>query len=186
MTILYLIRHGETDWNVERRWQGHADIPLNERGRQQATQIAQQLAGAGLAAIYSSDLQRALDTAKELSRTTGLPVHTDKRLREINQGEWQGLLAEEVQARHGEILRLSRLDPLDAAPPGGETVKQVRDRVIAAIEEIHRNHPHQRVAIVSHGFSLALVRVHYQGYPMSEVWNMIPKNDQWLELELNP
>jgi broad specificity phosphatase PhoE len=185
MTYLYLIRHGETDWNVEGRWQGHADVPLNERGHQQAAQIAQDLAGAGLAAIYSSDLQRALDTARVLSATTGLPVQTDPRLREINQGEWQGLLAEEVEARYGEMLRRRRLNPLDAAPPGGETVKQVRDRVVSAIEAICRNHPFERVAVVSHGFALALVRVHYQGYPLPEVWKLIPSNDQWLELELN-
>ena len=184
MTYLYLIRHGETDWNVEGRWQGHADVPLNERGLQQAAHIAQQLSRAGLAAIYSSDLQRALDTARALSAATRLPVQTDPRLREINQGEWQGLLAEEVEARYGEILRLRRLDPLDAGPPGGETVKQVLDRVIAAIEEIRRKHPLERVAVVSHGFALALVRVHYQDYPLNEVWKLIPPNDQWLEMEL--
>jgi len=184
MTYLYLIRHGETDWNVERRWQGHADVPLNERGLQQSAHIAQQLAGAGLTAIYSSDLQRALDTARALSAATGLPVQTDPRLREINQGEWQGLLAEDVEARYGDILRRRRLNPLDAGPPGGETVKQVLDRVIAAIDEIRRHHPLERVAVVSHGFALALVRVHYQDYPFSEVWKLIPPNDQWLEMQL--
>jgi broad specificity phosphatase PhoE len=184
MTTLYLIRHGETDWNVEGRWQGHADVPLNKRGLQQAAQIAQQLAGAGLAAIYSSDLQRAQATAQALSAASGLPVQTDPRLREINQGEWQGLLAEEVEARYGEILRLRRLDPLEAGPPGGETVKQVLERVIAAIEDIRNNHPLERVAVVSHGFALALVRVHYQGHPINDVWKLIPPNDQWLEMEL--
>ena len=77
MTTLYLIRHGETDWNVEGRWQGHADVPLNEHGRQQAIQISQQLAGVGLAAIYSSDLQRAQETAQALSAVTGLGVRTE-------------------------------------------------------------------------------------------------------------
>jgi len=184
MTHLYLIRHGETDWNVEGRWQGHADVPLNERGLQQAAQIAQKLTGAGLAAIYSSDLQRAQETAQAISAATRLPVQTDPRLREINQGEWQGLLAEEVEARYGDILRRRRLDPLDTGPPGGETVKQVLGRVIAAIDEIRRHHPLERVAVVSHGFALALVRVHYQDYPFSEVWKLIPPNDQWLEIEL--
>lgn len=184
MTILYLIRHGETDWNVEKRWQGHADVPLNERGRQQAIHIAQQLAGVGLAAIYSSDLQRAVETAQALSATTHLVVQIDPRLREIDQGDWQGLLAEEVEARYGDILRQRRLEPLDISPPGGETVRQVRDRVLAAIEDIRRSYPQQKVAIVSHGFALALARVHYQGYPINDVWKLIPPNDQWLEISL--
>lgn len=185
MTHLYLIRHGQTDWNIEGRWQGHADVPLNEHGHQQAACIAQALAAVGLSAIYSSDLQRALDTAKAISTTTGLPVMVDPRLREIHQGEWQGMLADEIETRYREMLLHRRVDPLDAAPPGGETVKQVRDRVISAIEEIRQNHPLEKVAVVSHGFALALVRVHYQGYPLQQVWNLIPPNDQWLEIELN-
>ena len=89
-----------------------------------------------------------------------------------------------MEARYGELLRLRSSNPLDAAPPGGETVRQVRDRVVAAIDEIRSNHPQERVAVVSHGFALALVRVHYQGRPINEVWKLIPPNDEWLEMEL--
>jgi broad specificity phosphatase PhoE len=185
MTHLYLVRHGQTDWNLEGRWQGHADVPLNMQGRQQAVQIASALADTGLAAIYSSDLQRALDTAQVIAAATGLQVRIDPRLREINQGEWQGMLATDIEARYGELLRQRKVNPLSVAPPGGESVQQVRDRVVAAIEAIRQHHPHQRVAVVSHGFALAMVQMHYLNYPLSQVWSLIPPNDRWVELQLN-
>jgi broad specificity phosphatase PhoE len=185
MTHLYLIRHGQTDWNIEGRWQGHADVPLNNRGREQAAQIASSLAGVGLKAIYSSDLIRASDTAEALASTTGLTVRYDKRLREIHQGEWQGLLVTEIQARYGEQFHRRRENPLTVAPPGGETVLQVRERVVSAVEDIGRKHPFERVALVSHGFALAVIQVHYLERPIGEVWSMIPNNDEWRELEIS-
>jgi broad specificity phosphatase PhoE len=88
MTCLLLIRHGETDWNIEGRWQGQADVPLNQRGRQQAIDIARSLCHSDIHAIYSSDLQRAWHTAQVLARLKKLPIQPDTRLREIHQGEW--------------------------------------------------------------------------------------------------
>ena len=96
MTTLYLIRHGETPWNVEGRYQGQLDPPLNENGRRQAQTTAAQLALMGFEAIYSSDLARAQQTAKALVEKTSLPLQLDPRLREIDQGEWQGILIGEL------------------------------------------------------------------------------------------
>ena len=182
MTHLYLIRHGQTDWNIEGRWQGQADVPLNPRGREQAAKIAQELAKEGIKAIYSSDLSRARQTAEAISATTGLPIHLDPRLREIHQGEWQGMLVSEIQARYSQEFRRRRENPLTVAPPGGETVIQVKERVVATIEDIAHRHPAERVAVVSHGFALAVIQVHYLGRPIKEVWEMIPENDEWREL----
>lgn len=184
MTRIYLVRHGQTDWNVEGRWQGHADVPLNATGMEQAREIARQLASEQLEAIYSSDLQRARQTAEALSKRTGLPVRLDARLREIHQGEWQGLLATEIEARYEEAFQRRRNDPYNIAPPGGETVEQVRQRVVQAFEEIIARHPRQHVAVVSHGFSLAVAQVHYQGLPIQQAWELIPANDEWRVLEV--
>ena len=184
MTYLYLVRHGQTDWNIEDRWQGQIDVPLNARGRQQAEQVAAELAGEGISAIYASDLQRASQTAKALSRLTGLPVTDDPRLREINQGAWQGLLSWEVEARYADLLCQRGGSPLAIAAPGGETVLQVRQRLLAAVAEIVSRHPAQRVALVSHGFALAVLYVHYMGFPLESVWDYIPENDQWRVLEV--
>lgn len=176
MTRLILIRHGETDWNVEGRWQGQADVPLNERGRQQSEAVAELLRDVPIEAIYASDLQRAYETARAIARVKGLPIQTDPRLREIHQGEWQGLLATEIKAKYAEQFERRQRDPLHIAPPGGETVAQVRERVTAAVEEIIRKHPHGTVVIVSHGFALALVLVHFQQRPVDQVWHLIPEN----------
>ena len=102
MTYLYLVRHGQTDWNIEDRCRG-IDVPCDARGRQQAEQVAAELAGEGISAIYApATCQRASQTAKALSALTGLPVTDDPRLREINQGTWQGLLSWEVEARYAQ------------------------------------------------------------------------------------
>jgi alpha-ribazole phosphatase len=182
MTHLYLVRHGQTDWNVEGRWQGQADVPLNARGRQQAAQVARALSKLGLVAIYSSDLLRARETADTLAALTGLEVQLDPRLREIHQGQWQGMLVTEIQERYGEAFQRRKDDPLNVAPPGGETVLQVKERVVDAIEDIIQQHPQERVAVVSHGFALAVIQVHYQNRPVTDAWKMIPENDEWREL----
>ncbi len=185
MTRLVLIRHGQTDWNVEGRWQGQADVPLNAHGLEQAQAIAKKVASSELQAIYSSDLQRARRTAEELSKLTGLEVRLDARLREIHQGEWQGMLVGEIQSRYKEAFLMRQKNPLTVSPPGGETVKQVKERVLSAIQDILHCYPHGRVAVVSHGFALAVMRVHFLGKPIDQVWKMIPENDEVLELEVD-
>jgi broad specificity phosphatase PhoE len=184
MARLILIRHGETDWNVEGRWQGHADVPLNARGRAQAESIAQSLTGAGLAAIYASDLERAWETAEPLARAAGLEVRQDPRLREIDQGEWQGLLVTEIQARYADEFRRRRENPLEVAPPGGETAAQVRDRVLAAVQDVLRAHPGQNVAIVSHGLAVAVILAHFRKAPVEKIWELVPENGEIAVVDL--
>src|SRR5947199_3660663 len=99
MATLLLIRHGETDWNAEHRWQGHADVPLNARGREQAKALAEELAPEGIDAIYASDLSRARDTAEIVGERLGVPVVLDPDLREIDVGSREGLTGEEVGER---------------------------------------------------------------------------------------
>ncbi len=185
MTNLIMIRHGETDWNVEGRWQGQADVALNERGRAQAAKTAKELKNVPINAIYSSDLIRALETAQEISKVTGLPVQVDRRLREIHQGDWQGMLVTDIKARYADHFERRRLDPLNIAPPGGETVAQVASRVLAAVHEIVSKHPSETIAIVSHGFALAVILAEYQGRPLDDVWKLIPDNGVWQRIEIN-
>jgi broad specificity phosphatase PhoE len=184
MTRLILIRHGETDWNVEGRWQGQADVPLNARGRGQAAQLAHSLADIGISVIVSSDLSRATQTAEELARVTGLSIHIDPRLREIHQGEWQGQLISKIQAKYAEAYRQRQENPADVAPPGGETSAQVLGRALGAVEEIRLKYPNDTVAVVSHGYAIALLIAHYRRLPIEQAWELIPANGGWQELQI--
>ncbi len=178
MTKLVLIRHGETDWNLEGRYQGQSDIPLNANGMLQAKELAEMLRAQHFDAIYSSDLLRARLTAEILARTTGAPLHVDPRLREINQGQWEGMLFSEIRQRYPELIAQRRNDPLSVIPPGGESIEQVRERVLAALKAIVTAHPDGEVAIVSHGLALAIIKVHLSDLPISNVWDQIPENAQ--------
>lgn len=181
MTHLILIRHGQTDWNAESRWQGQADVPINAHGLEQALRLASELAGAGIQAVYASDMQRALQTVEPLARLTGLPVCIDPRLREIHVGDWQGLLVSDIVARYGELFHSRKANPSAFAPPGGETLKQVQQRAYKVLDEILEQHPHDTVAIVGHGFVIALLRLRLEHQPVENVWQLVPKSGQWLE-----
>lgn len=176
MTDLLLIRHGETDWNLEGRYQGQSDVPLNEEGLKQARDLAQRLQHYPLDAIFSSDLKRAQKTAEILRDVSKAPLYLDPRLREIHQGEWEGMLFSDIRSRYAEAFEERLNDPLQVAPPGGETVGELRRRVLDAIDDIIIRYPHGLVAIVSHGLSLAIIKVHFNNIAIENVWDYIPDN----------
>jgi broad specificity phosphatase PhoE len=156
VAILLLVRHGETDWNRERRWQGHADRPLNEAGRAQARELADRLAADHPpAAIHSSDLVRARETAEIVADRLGLPVRVDARLREVDVGEWSGLTLAEVEERYPEGLR-RRLE----GGPGwerGETYEAMGERVLEALHEIAAEAHDGGALVVTHGGAMRAV-----------------------------
>lgn len=176
MTTLILIRHGETDWNTEGRYTGQSDIPLNTRGLQQAETLAKKLNVDAIDVIYSSDLQRASETAKRLRDKVDIPLFLDARLREIHQGEWEGLHFDEIYTRYRQAWEQRKNAPLEVAPPGGETVGEVRQRVLEVIREIIDQHPEETIAIVSHGLCLAIIQVEANGLPIETVWDHFPAN----------
>jgi broad specificity phosphatase PhoE len=142
VTELLLVRHGETEWNRQLRWQGHADPPLNETGRAQARELAQALAHDRIDAVYSSDLRRAAETAEAIAVPRGLPVYLDPGLREIDVGGREGLTREEVEARFPD----GRWD--------GESHAAHAERVLAALTRIAARYPNGRVLVVGHGGTL--------------------------------
>ena len=139
-TRLILIRHGETDWNVEGRYQGQADPPLNQQGLAQACQLAQKLRDVGLDVLYSSPLRRALQTAQILAEALDIPLHTEPRLMEIHQGEWQTLLYTEIAARYPELFDRWQTEPWTVTILGGENIAQVQERVYVAVDDILSRH----------------------------------------------
>lgn len=176
MTELWLVRHGQTDWNREGRYQGQADLPLNATGLAQARALAERLDGEHFDAIYASPLQRALRTAMILAARLGLEVRLDPRLREINQGEWQGMLVSDIAARYAGELAQREVDPLNVRAPGGESVPEVAVRMWAAADDIARAYPAGRVLVVSHGLALATLVARGRGIPLEQVYTLIPDN----------
>ena len=176
MTQLWLVRHGQTDWNQQGRYQGQADMPLNEAGIRQAEEAAAQVAHLPISAIYTSDLVRARRTAEIIAARLGLPLQQDTRLREIHQGEWQGLLVSEIATRYASEISRFRASPMTARAPGGETVAEVADRLWSAADEIARRHAGQQVLVVSHGLALATLIARARRVPLEQVYTLIPEN----------
>ena len=154
-TRVLAMRHGETAWNVDTRIQGKLDIGLNEKGRSQAERLgaalAKNQAHEPIAAIYSSDLWRAYDTALAISKATGVPVVTDEGLRERGFGVFEGKTYAEIESDWPEMaLRWRQRDP-DFHPEGGESLTLFRDRVLTASQALTARHPGEQIAIVAHG-----------------------------------
>jgi broad specificity phosphatase PhoE len=149
MTELLLVRHGETDWNRDNRFQGHADPPLNDLGHEQAAELAAALAGEELTAVYSSPLRRALETADPLAAPRGFAAVPVEGLQEVDVGSWEGLTRAEVEARFPEQFR--RWLAHGQGWTDGETYEQMGERVIASLRELANRHQGDRIAAVTHG-----------------------------------
>jgi len=164
VTRLLIARHGETDWNREGRWQGYEQQPLNELGRRQAAALAARLAGEGVEALYSSDLERALQTAQAVARACGLTVQTDPRLREIDVGDWQGRSREELIETDPEAHRAWEQGELSAYP-GGESFTQLRVRTAEVFAEIAQANAGRTAAVVCHGGSIRSIVAEWLAMP---------------------
>lgn len=155
MTEIWFIRHGETDWNRQRRLQGWQDIPLNEFGVNQASLLAARMRAEArstpIHAIYSSDLQRAHDTAAAIAAATGAPLTTHTGLRERGFGLFEGRTYAEIEQRWPEESARWRKREPAWAPQGGESLLQVRERLTRTLHELVARHPGQQVALVAHG-----------------------------------
>jgi len=148
---VWLIRHGESVWNAEGRWQGQADPRLSARGEQQARRLAERLAGERFALLVASDLVRARQTAEALAARWEMPLRLEPRLREIDAGRWQGLTHPEIEARDRQALARFRSGDPDARAGGGESRREAATRARAALEALVRETGGARVAVVTHG-----------------------------------
>jgi alpha-ribazole phosphatase len=148
---LLIARHGQTNHNLDRRYQGSTDTPLNKTGFKQANQLAKRLVDEKLDAVYSSDLRRSIQTAERITEKYKLQINKDQRLREISFGEWEGMSYNEIQAQSPHLLERWMSDPANISPPKGETLTQLAERVKSALDEIKFQHVEQTVLLVTHG-----------------------------------
>ena len=154
MTTLLLVRHGETDWNRDGRWQGHSDTQLNEAGREQARRVAAELDGVD--AVYASDLARAAETAEIIAAELGLPVRLDARLRERSFGAWEGLTADEIEAGFRD-QHLRWLAGEGAGADDAEPFDAFAARVRSFLEDVVDAHRDETVLLVAHGGSIRVI-----------------------------
>lgn len=156
-TELILIRHGETDWNRELRFQGHIDVPLNDTGHEQARRLGLRMKGEPVQHIVCSDLMRTQQTTAPAAQQLGLPVQTTVTLREQSFGVVEGLRAEDIQAQHPRAWEEWLQFKADRGMPGGESTREFHTRVMAALSALARQHGGQTVLVVTHGGVLDMV-----------------------------
>ena len=147
---IILVRHGQTAWNKEERFRGRADLPLDDFGIRQAEAAANKLANCGAKAIYSSPLQRTIMTAEPIAARLGLSIQPSDDLIDIDYGAWQGLSTEEALEQNANLYNQWIETPQDASFPGGEGLRDVRDRVESIIDKVLTEHADQTIILVSH------------------------------------
>lgn len=176
MTRVYLIRHGQTVWNKEMKYQGHSDTALTEEGLRQAKQVAQRFASEKIAAVYASDLSRAYNTAEAIAGKHGLPVATLPALREINFGVWEGLTYTAINEKWSDDMRVLYTTPDELVIPGGETFRQLKERAGNAMDSLVKNHPDETIAVVSHGGTIRTILCTILNIHLNHVWNIRQDN----------
>lgn len=170
MVRLLLIRHAATAWTAQRRFQGQTDVPLSAHGHRQVTGLVQRLRTETIHTLYASDLQRAWDTARAIAAVHALGVQPEPRLREIAFGGWEGLTYAEIQQRDAPRLAAWERDPLHMAPPQGETLLHMSERVRAASMSVVATNQGKTVGLVAHGGPLQVLLCLALGLPPQAYW----------------
>lgn len=157
---LYLIRHGQTDWNLAHRIQGKKDVPLNETGRQQAKLLAEGMKNRPVEKVFTSQMLRARETAEILADSQHVPLYLVKGLEEIHYGEWEGLTWEEIEKKFPEEYEKRQENLADHRPPGGENQMDVVERAVRATNAIRQDLSSSHAtsaAVVSHGMTICCI-----------------------------
>lgn len=178
-TELYLIRHGETDWNRRNLYQGTTDVPLNDTGREQAEALAERLAGVAFDAAYTSPLRRAEDTARAVLGATSVPLMRVRELMELSYGHWQGR-----SPGAAELELQWRQAPWTVRFPGGESLEDVRMRAAAAVGAIVAAHGGEKVLVSGHGHLNRVLLIHLLGRPRETFWEIAQPNGACWRLEI--
>ncbi|MCL5025585.1 MAG: histidine phosphatase family protein [Chloroflexi bacterium] len=171
-TDFILVRHGETVWNHDSRYQGHTDVPLGDRGRVQARAVGQRLAKTALDAAYCSDLQRCVETARIILDGRGLAAAPRADLREASHGLWEGLTRQEVAAKYADDLDRYTNDPAHFGGTAGESLGSVQERVWRAVLELADKHPDGRVLIVTHNGPIRTTVCKVLGLDLALSWRL--------------
>lgn len=177
MPKVLLVRHGETIWNNQLRYQGHTDIPLSEIGRQQAERLALRLKNWPITAFYASDLSRAQETAQIIAKYHQKSVVLCNGFRETKFGAWEGLTYKEIAAQFPDVWNAWQRDPVNVVIPQGESVSQVADRAWKALQQILCQHrDDDMILIASHGGTIRLILARALQMNLNLFWNIRQDN----------
>jgi broad specificity phosphatase PhoE len=172
VTTIFLARHGESDWNVEERFQGHSDRPLTERGRKQARALADLVGAEKIDAVYTSPLSRARETAEIVAARAGLEAVALPELREVDTGSWSGLSRADVETRFPEGF--ARWRSGGSGWEDGESYDEMAERVIGALRKIAEDHPDGRVLVISHGGPIRAIHAAAEGLAIKDYRRLKP------------
>ncbi len=170
-TRLIIVRHGETEYNTQKKYQGQSESPLTERGREQAGCAAERLRNEKIDIIYSSPLSRALDTAKIIRGPKNIEITTDRRLAEIKCGEWEGVVFDELKERYPQEMDTWLNRPTLHRMPGGETLADVKARADELLAEILQKHEGETILIVTHVILVLLLMIRFAGENIEDIWS---------------
>lgn len=185
MTTIYLIRHGQTDWNKKKLFRGRADVPLNDHGRKEAMALSRHLKHVRPAACYSSSLSRARETAEIVVRPHSLDVEPDKGFIDVDYGKWQGMSDAKVGKEFAETYKRWHERPHRVRFPGGESLMAVRKRALASLDRIRRKHPDSDVFVVAHRVVTKVVLCAAFGLGNVAFWKIRQDNCAYNILELS-
>jgi alpha-ribazole phosphatase len=173
---LWLVRHGETAWNRERRFQGARDVELSARGREQAAALARALSGHRFAAVYTSPLGRTRETAAACGEVLGLVPTEAPDLREVGLGDWEGMTVDAVVERDRDRYWRWLTTPAESPPPGGEPMEGFQRRVTRALHGLAARHREDAVLAVTHGGAIAVALCHCLGLGLNALWRLRIEN----------
>jgi len=176
VTKVILVRHGQTFWNLELKYQGHSDIALTDLGISQAKQVAERLATENISAVYASDLSRAYHTAEFIAHKHKLTVIAMPEFREISFGEWEGLNYSKINDQWPEVMNKLFTHPDEIRIPGGETFRELKERSQSAIERLIAQHEDDTIVVVSHGGTIRTLLCAALDIHLNRVWNIKQDN----------
>ena len=176
MTKIIFVRHGQTLWNLEMKYQGHTDIALSELGIEQAKRVSKRLMSEEFSAVYSSDLVRAFETANIIAAPKKIKVNTDCDLREICFGDWEGLTYAEINEKWPNALNQFLSDTTKITIPNGESFETLKQRSDVAINKILEKHKKETVVVVAHGATIRAMICSALNLPLDYVWRIRQDN----------
>ena len=172
----YIVRHGQTNWNILGKTQGHGNSDLTAKGIEQATELAESIVNYPIDYIYSSDLGRAVQTAQILGDKLNIKVEETEALREMGFGEWEGLLIDEIKTNYANVYTTWRNEPHLAQIPGGETLHLIKDRVDSFIQSLNEKYDNKHILLVTHSVTVRVMLLAFLNSGMENIYRIKQDN----------